>query len=294
MHHRRLLKAAGQDRKADEEPSPVLAAPPTGSVAPVPVAGLVARHTAAEHHGSDGSTMDSGERRAGGLSIHALRPRSDRTTTPARAIRRVSLFVPHKDGAKSVFINDYHFIYRLGAAKMSSSAEVGGHAVVLSDFTDFNGLAQAASADLEKSASVRKSAHDRFEFADITWGWNGARELFPVPDGKHCCDFGGKQIAIMMQIAHSSTLDEAPGDLKEDVNFQRALALLRSKQRPEGAATAEGSTDPFQFDYSAMPTSLRWKVGKEPKQSFVYPRFEADGETPTTFTSFMSQRMVPY
>jgi hypothetical protein len=116
MHHRRPLKAAGQGTKADEEPSPVLAAPPTGSVAPVPVAGLVARHTAAEHHGSDGSTMDLGERRAGSLSIHSLRPRSDRTTTPARAIRRVSLFVPHKDGAKSVFINDYHFIYRLGAA----------------------------------------------------------------------------------------------------------------------------------------------------------------------------------
>jgi len=276
MHHRRPLKAAGQGTKADEEPSPVLAAPPTGSVAPVPVAGLVARHTAAEHHGSNGSTMDSGERRAGGLSIHSLRPRSDRTTTPARAIRRVSLFVPHKDGAKSVFINDYHFIYRLGVAKMSSSAEVRGHAIVLSDFTDFNGLAEAARADLEKPASVRASARDRFEFADITWGWKGGeRELFPVPDGKHCCDFGGKQIAIMMQIAHGSTLDEPPKDLKQDVNFNRAWDLLQSKQRPEGAATAEGSTDPFQFDYSAMPTSLRWKSGKRAETVIRIPQIRS-------------------
>ena len=76
---------------------------------------------------------------------------------------------------------------------------MGGHTVVLSDFTHFNGLAEAARVHLQGASSSGKPAADRFEFADIVWGWKGEKELFPVPNGKNCVDLDGRHIAALMQ-----------------------------------------------------------------------------------------------
>jgi hypothetical protein len=130
-------------------------------------------------------------------------------------VQRMKLYVRTKDGGRAVHINEYHFASLMAQASISSSASGGAHSVVLRPFDDFNGLALAAEAHTADNSG--------FEFGGITWGWNGANELFPVADGNACVDVPGEFFDELISQARD------PGKVTQNLaNNKAATAVYKA------------------------------------------------------------------
>ncbi|GEL99069.1 hypothetical protein [Cellulomonas terrae] len=129
--------------------------------------------------GEPGTRRDAGPR-DGRASVEALR----RQHLGSATLRRVKILGPR--GA--LHINDYHFIDRL---TLGSAPRSGQHDVIVTEFTDFDGLAVQANAH----------AGEEFDFGGVRWGWNGPGEIFPIENGKTCIRLSTAQIEELISAA---------------------------------------------------------------------------------------------
>lgn len=133
-------------------------------------------------HGSAGepaSRRDAGPR-AGRASVAALR----RQHAGAVTLRRVKILGP----SGPLHINDYHFIDRL---TLGNAPRSGEHDVIVTEFTDFDGLAVEAN----------QHPGEEFDFGDVRWGWKGTDEIFPIVNGKTCIRLSTAQIEELITTA---------------------------------------------------------------------------------------------
>lgn len=149
-------------------------------------------------------------------------------------------------GQKVVHINDYHFLNRFKYAKAPAS---GTHDVIISGFSDFEGLA----------AEAAKYDQATFEFDGFKWGWSNANEIWPIEDGVRCVKLSTDQIAQLIYFAQNEGTPHK--DLSQNKLAKAALTSLQSGAGKKQQDDLQALTLPLTITIKALPKSIKFEAG---------------------------------
>lgn len=166
-------------------------------------------------------------------------------------VQRVKVLV----GNKLVHINDYHFLNRMHLVEQIGVSK-STHGVLLNDFSDFDGLAEAAEVKNTK----------KFDYAGYTWEWLGENELIPK-EGPNIAMFSGEQISALVQYIHNNTSPN--NEFQKNDEFKKAFNRIEKMglAKPEASESAEKLN--LTFNVKKLPFHVRYDTGK-PGQGFLW------------------------
>jgi hypothetical protein len=211
-------------------------------------------------HAGTGRAIANNISSGGGARSMRAAPVSLSTAAKDAPVQRIKILA----GKEIIHLNEYHFIHLLHLVKDIGAS--GEHDVVITIFTEFNELGDAAKGSPGKE----------FEFQGIVWGWKGDKEIFPnagKSKGKGVVTLSSALIGELGGIARDPATKPTAA-LAGHTEGKKALEALLAYYKKKPAAEKESDPEAgiplsFSINLAAFPASLKFASGKE-KEAFVW------------------------
>ncbi len=239
-------------KESAAQPSSASAKRPAPAAAPISSLAQPELQLALEQPAANPGALLKLQRMAGNRAVSRLTasaPLLQRQMQVSQLPRPVVQRMKIKGIERTFHINEYHFISLMHTVK-NIGKSTSTHAILLDDFTDFDGLAAAAEA----------SDISGFKFGGYAWQVKGD-EIFPT-DGPNIVNLGLEAIEALRAFAAQDV--EPPQKLKGP-DFNRALTALTriTKQRAAGEKEVESEVGAASPSLSKGKSPLKKEKGRK-------------------------------